>query len=307
MKAEYNHQIIIDNIITLIQNNGLKVGLVEKELCVSPGYLSRLSKKENKTTLGAEFVWKASHFFGVSMDFLVRSHINEDEKTVAYMRKFVHRLIERTNDGKLEWKAIHVDDINNMLQEETHMAFPVITIPGANFPRTAPCKATDPIRLDDALGCWGSNKVLSCIYGGAMVNPQGTVYHVSIPYGENDARDLYLACYCTETEAGPQEFFELMMLDNNRLNEFLHSQDQDEHRQVIGKSEIPPYVEGVCNTYANAWYPITPEMQELYQTVSAHEKEIVLSNSVIGFIDSFMSTPDQLHDTTNIADKEGKE
>lgn len=292
MKMDFNRQVVIDNIMSLIQSRNLKVGEAEKQLGVSTGYLSRLSKKENESALGAEFIWKAAQYFGVSMDSLIRSRIDEEDKMIDYMRKFLNRLLVQTNDGTLEWKGISVSDINHMLMEEMRMAFPVVYVRKAGFPRNAPGEATDPIRIDNALSCWGDNKVMSCIYGGALVNPQDTIYHVSIPLGYGTYKELYLACYCTETEAGPEEFYELMLLDNDGLEAFWSSQDQEDYRQVIGKGEIPSFVEEVCNTFANAWSPITAEMQELYQAVSSHEKDIVLSGTVKGFIDSYMDTPD---------------
>lgn len=294
MKVDFNRQVVIDNILTLIQSRGLKVGEAEKQLGVSTGYLSRLSKKENESALGAEFIWKAAQYFGVSMDSLIRGRIDQEDKMIDYMRKFLNRLIERTNDGTLEWQAIHVEDINHMLMEEKRMEFPVVYVRKAGFYRNSPRPAEDPIRIDNALSCWGDNKVLSCIYGGAMVNPQGTVYHVPIEYGAGHYKELYLTCYCTETEGGPVEFFELMLLDCDAYDEFWQMQDQDEYRPVIGKSDIPQFVEGVCNTYANAWYPINAEMEELYQTVSSHEKDIVLTGSIKGFIDSFMNDSEDL-------------
>lgn len=289
MKTDFNRQVVIDNIMALIQSRNLKVGEAEKQLGVSTGYLSRLAKKENDSTLSAEFIWKAAQYFGVSMDSLIRSRFDGEDKMIDYMRKFLNRLIERTNDGVLEWKAIHVEEINHMLMDESSMEFPVVYIRNACFPKNPPCASEDPIRIDNALSYWGENKVMSCIYGGAIVNPQGTVYHVSIPYGAGYRNELYLASYCTETEAGSEEFYELMLLDNDKLNGFWQSQDMADYQQVIGKCEIPSFVKEVCNTFANAWYPITAEMQELYQTVSAHSKYSSVSGSVKKFIDSFMN------------------
>ena len=109
MKVDFNRQVVIDNIMALIQSRNLKVGEAEKQLGVSTGYLSRLAKKENDSTVSAEFIWKAAQYFGVSMDSLIRSRFDEEDKMIDYMRKFLNRLIERTNDGVLEWKAIHVE------------------------------------------------------------------------------------------------------------------------------------------------------------------------------------------------------
>ena len=57
MMEDFNRQTVIKNLMTLVQNSGMKVGDVEKKLGVSAGYLSRLSKKENESALSAEFIW----------------------------------------------------------------------------------------------------------------------------------------------------------------------------------------------------------------------------------------------------------
>lgn len=287
MTAEYDRQIVIDNIMTLIQRHNTKVGEFEKQMGVSTGYISRLSKKDSASAISAEFIWKVAQYFNVSVDCIIRSRINEEDRKIDYMRKFINKIIKRTNDGTLEWKAIRVEEINHMLMEETRSAFPVVYVRRAGFQKNSPHKSTDSVRIDNALGCWGDNKVISCIYGGAIVNPQGTIYHTSMPYGDQSDKELYLAYYCTDTEGGPEEFYELMILDTRGLNDFIDSQDDDEYRQVIGKKEIPSFVEGICNTYQSAWYPIKAEMQELYQDVSTHENDIILSDSVKSFIDAY--------------------
>ena len=83
-----------------------------------------------------------------------------------------------------------------------------------------------------------------------------------------------------------------MLVDDDRMEDFMRVQDHEDYAQGIGRSEIPEFVEGVCNTYQTAWDPIRSEMQELYQTVSSHEKDIVLSCSVKSFIDSYMTELD---------------
>lgn len=288
MNVKFNRQVVIDNIMTLIQRSTLKVGEVESHLGVSTGYLSRLSKKENESAISAEFIWKVAQFFKVSVDCIIRSRIDEEDRMIDYMRKFINKIISQTNDGTLEWKAIHVEDINHMLMEETRMEFPVMRVRNGGFSKNPPCSADDPIRIDNALSTWGDNKVLSCVYGGVIVNPQGTIYHVNFPWTYEHSKELYLAYYCTEGLEGAEEFYELMLVDNGDLEDFMRVQDHEDYGHGIGKSEVPEFVNGVCNTFQTAWDPVRSEMQELYQTVSSHEKDIVLSCSVKTFIDSFM-------------------
>lgn len=289
MNAEFNRTVVIDNIMSLIQARNIKVGELEKSLGVSTGYLSRLAKKENESALSAEFVWKAAQYFGVSMDSLARHRIDEEDKAISYIRKFLKRMIECTDDGTIEWKPIHVSDINHMLKDEIEIQFPVVYIKKANYPKTEPEPSCDPIRIDNSLACYGDNKVCSCVFGGAMVSPQGSVYHT--PFG-NTNKELYLACYYIDTEAGPEEFIELMLLDTEAHDEFWQTQEYPDYQKVLGKFEIPSFVEGVCNTFATAWEPISTDLQDLYRLVRSHEKDIVLSQGVKNFIDWFMADSD---------------
>ena len=290
---DFNRQTVIKNLMTLVQNSGMKVGDVEKKLGVSAGYLSRLSKKENESALSAEFIWKISQLFGVSVDTLVREDLEQEDKMVGYMRKFIGKLAEKTTSGELVWTPITVNQINNMLMGNSQTQFPVAYYRKAHFPAEQPSPSDDPIRIDNALACYDDMKVVSAAYGGIIVNPQGSVYYTTIGDGQA-AKRLYLACYCTDGETGSEEFFELMFVDPDREDEWWHDQQNDEYYPINGKAEIPPYVEEVCNTYATAWQPIQNEMRDLYRTVKGHEDDIQLSTSVKSTIDQFMADDDEL-------------
>lgn len=287
MSDDFNRQNVIDNLMTLVQNSGMKVGEIEKKLGVSAGYLSRLSKKENESALSAEFLWKVSRVFGVSVDTLVNEHIGQEDKMIAYMRKFISKLTAKTSSGELVWTPVTVGQINNMLMGNTSVQFPVSYYHRANFPKEQPHETDDPIRIDNALACYGDMKVVSAVYGGIMVNPQGSVYYTTISDGP-DAKRLYLACYCTEGFTGAEEFLELMFVDSEMEAEWWNSLDS-EYCPMYGKGDIPNYVEEVCNTFATVWEPITNEMKDLYRTVKGHEDDIQLTTSVKSAIDLFMA------------------
>lgn len=293
MMEDFNRQTVINNLMTLVQNSGMKVGDVEKKLGVSAGYLSRLSKKENESALSAEFIWKISQLFGVSVDTLVREDLEQEDKMVGYMRKFIGKLAAKTTSGELVWTPITVNQINNMLMGNSQPRFPVAYYRKAHFPKEQPSPADDPIRIDNALACFDDMKVVSAAYGGIFVNPQGSVYYTILGDGP-DAKRIYLACYCTDGETGPEEFFELMFVDSDIEADWWNSQDNAEYCPVNSKAEIPPYVEEVCNTYATAWQPIQNEMRDLYRTVKGHEDDIQLSTSVKSTIDQFMADDDEL-------------
>ncbi len=293
MSNEFNRQIVIDNILTLTKLYKFKIGDVEKRLGVSAGYLSRLSKKENESALSAEFVFKAARIFGTTIDRLVSKQIEEVDESVVYLQKFIGSLREQTNDGALQWKAIDREEIRNMLQDKANLQFPVLKIKGADFGQ--PEEVTDeefslnPFAIDYSTSHYNDNKVLSCIYGGVAASATNSVYHVSMP-AVDSAKELYIASYRVESIAEPVDFFELMLLDKEGYEKYRKSLKSGEEDQVIMEAEIPSFVHEVCNSYANAWLGLIDCMRELYWAIGAREEKIELSDTVKGFIDSFMAT-----------------
>ena len=287
MMVDFNRQTVINNLMALIQNSGMKMGDAERKLGVSAGYLSRLSKKENESALSAEFIWKISQLFGVSVDTLVRDDIDEEDKMIGYMRKFITKLATKTASGEMTWTPISVSQINNMLMGNSTVRFPVAYYRGADYPRKQPGVSDDPVQIDYALSCYGEMKVVSAAYGGIMVNPQGTVYCTSLGDGP-DAQNIYLAYYCTYCESGYEEFYELMLVDPGHEADWWEEQSNIEMYPVTGKAEIPSYVDEICNTYMTAWQPIKNEMANLYRVVKGHEHDIQISSNVKSTIDDFM-------------------
>ncbi len=287
MSDEFKRQNVIDNLMTLVQNSPMKVGEIEKKLGVSAGYLSRLKKQDNDSALSAEFLWKISHVFGISVDTLVNERIGQEDKMIAYMRKFISKLSAKTSCGELVWTPVTISQINNMLMGKSATQFPVAYYRDAGFPEEKPARSDDPFRVDYALRYYGEMKVVSAAYGGILVNPQESVYFTTIGEGQN-AKRLYLAYYCTSDEIDDQEFYELMFVDPNYESDWWNGQGS-EYEPVNGTGDIPPYVEEVCNTYSYVWQPVSHELKDLYRVVGSHEDDIQLTGSVKSTIDQFMN------------------
>ena len=57
-----------------MKDKGIKIGQIESDAQVQPGYLSRIEKNPGKTTPSLEFVYTASKELDTSIDFLVDGH-----------------------------------------------------------------------------------------------------------------------------------------------------------------------------------------------------------------------------------------
>ena len=294
MKEEFNRQNVIDNIMLLVQNSQMKVGEIEKKLGLSAGYLSRLSRKDNDSSLSVELLWKISRLFDVSMNTLVNGCIREEDKMVSYMRKFIAKLNAKTGSGEMIWHPITIKRINDMLMDNSRVAFPVSYYHKAGFPKEPPHVNADPIQVDYALSCYGEMKVVSAAYEGIMVNPQDTVYFTTIEDNQGP-KSLYLACYCTECETGATEFYELMLVDDEEEMSWWNHIGSD-YEPMLGKSDIPPYVSEVCNTLVEAWKPISNEVKDLFYTVKSHEYDIQLPMNVKSTINQFLADNPELSD-----------
>ena len=81
---------VYDNIAFLIKSKGIPIGTVEKELGVSTGYFSRARKAGGMT---AEMLYKASRYFGVTMDELYTGSFRAE-----VIKEEIRRLEEELNE-----------------------------------------------------------------------------------------------------------------------------------------------------------------------------------------------------------------
>ena len=111
MYEEFNKKIMFDNISFLLKESGKKIGELETEAGVSPGYISR-SSKDGSAKPGIDFVVKAAEALGTSVDTLINVDMTSLTPTELYLISFLEKLKKDTAADKLEWNRESADFLN---------------------------------------------------------------------------------------------------------------------------------------------------------------------------------------------------
>lgn len=133
----FKKQRCFENIRTLLKDNpNVKIGQIEKEACVSLGYMSRLEKPDNSSEPSIEFVATAAKMLGISIDALLLTDLGLLNPTEKYLVTFIEKLKKDTLEDKLEWIRSSADELNTMEIDTTgctgHVLFNLETfyVPG---------------------------------------------------------------------------------------------------------------------------------------------------------------------------------
>ena len=111
----FNKQRCFENIRTLLKDNpNVKIGQIEKEACVSLGYMSRLGKPDNSSEPSIEFVATAAKMLGVSIDTLLLTDLSSFTPTERYLINLIEKLKKDTIEDKLEWKRDSAGYLNEL-------------------------------------------------------------------------------------------------------------------------------------------------------------------------------------------------
>lgn len=113
MGKGFNKQLLFDNIAYLVKERGLKIGELEAEAGVSPGYISRASK-ESGSTPGIEFVVNIANELHMTVDALINTQISELTATEMYIVSFLQKLERDTNDDKLDWNRESAESLRRI-------------------------------------------------------------------------------------------------------------------------------------------------------------------------------------------------
>ena len=100
----FDKTICFSNIRELLRTKtDVKIGQIEKEAGVSPGYMSRLEKEGSTAEPSVEFVVTAANLLGVSIDTLISINLTELTPTEQYISRFFDKLKSDTLEDKLDW------------------------------------------------------------------------------------------------------------------------------------------------------------------------------------------------------------
>lgn len=113
MNKELDKKLMFENISYLLQETGIKIGELEAEAGVSPGYISR-STKDEKSKPGIDFIIGAAHALNISVDTLISVRFSELTPTEKYLVEFLEKLKRDTADDKLTWNKELADKLNRM-------------------------------------------------------------------------------------------------------------------------------------------------------------------------------------------------
>ena len=113
MSAEFNKQLMLDNISFMLREFGKKIGELEAEAGVSPGYISRTSK-DDKAKPGIDFIVKVAEALNTSVDTLLNIDLAGLTPTERYLISFIEKLKRDTAEDKLDWVRSSADSLNRM-------------------------------------------------------------------------------------------------------------------------------------------------------------------------------------------------
>ena len=104
------------NIRELLKTRDVKLGQIEKDAGLAPGYMSRLDKPKNSSEPTLGFVIAAAKDLGVSVDYLINCEISSMTSTELYTYRFLDRLKLDTIRGKLLWvpETVKYSDSGNI-------------------------------------------------------------------------------------------------------------------------------------------------------------------------------------------------
>ncbi len=104
--GNFNKKIFLSNVRMLLkQYPSIKIGQIEKEAGVRPGYMSRLEKEGNTSSPCMEFIASAAKLLKVSIDALTSMNLSDLTPKEEYVLKFFDKLKADTISEKLEWNT----------------------------------------------------------------------------------------------------------------------------------------------------------------------------------------------------------
>ena len=114
MNNNFDKGLYTKNIRFLANQQGKKIGDLEKAAGVSVGYISRIDKDSSSAALSVEALYILARELGVNLDLLVGTDMEDLSSTERYLFNFFQKLGKDTNEDEAIWVKL---DRKNLLNE----------------------------------------------------------------------------------------------------------------------------------------------------------------------------------------------
>ena len=267
-EIKFSQKHLLQNIFAVIEQKGLKIGDVEKRSGISVGYLSRLAKSE-KSFPTVETVWSIARTLGVSLEWLIEGNASRITSQAEYLSRFISRLYDETQEGRLDWGRYTVWDINGMLSEGAPQGFPAIA-EGKCTRSPETLIGADPAAVSGITNSAHTRRICPVTRHDAAAAIAGSCFYTDI----SPETRLYLIRYMERMIVSVDETG-AALCDNVPWFELLSVSRQD-------FSVLP-----VCNTLAENEV-LAPAIRKLYSDLQLHENDVRVNPGVRSLIDAFM-------------------
>ena len=113
MAEIFDRKLLFDNIAALVKRSDLKIGELETNAGVSPGYIARTSK-DGTAKPGIEFIIGAAEQLHVSTDLLLKADLTKMDTNATYLIGLIEKLIRDTLENKLYWERETDEDLGHL-------------------------------------------------------------------------------------------------------------------------------------------------------------------------------------------------
>lgn len=281
---DFNRQQLVDNIGSLIQQKGMKIGEVESAIGISTGYLSRLSKDGNNSIPATDVTWKLARHLGVSTDALISGDFSAGTDNLSVLKRFLKKLTVQTVDGVVDWIPVTTKYVNAVLKGDEDSFF-LVKQKDKDYgvPQFEPEDNFSEVNM--TYSCYHRRKIVSAASPLDFAWMTGDGFKAKL--GEN--RWVYLFPMCvsfdTGTPAGSieQDYFEMYLLNWTPTGGIVGA------AAVLSGEASGRWVETqVFDTFKTSYAPLADDVRELYDTASRTAYDVKLNASVKSAILDFL-------------------
>ncbi len=180
----------LKNIRYLVSHSSVKIGQIEKQACVRPGYMSIIEKPDSTTEPSIQFVTTAAKLLETSLDELVFGKLYAMTDVELYLRDFFRDLINDTRKHDIHWEK----ELDGALQG-AHMSGDY------SSPPDHPLFSSVPDNLQLRQYC-------SKFYPGQDIVPDNGAYHASLS-------KLECTVYLVPCHIEEEKFFESYLVSKD--------------------------------------------------------------------------------------------